>query len=462
MDRGLEINLAFAPDQAINPAHGRTQPLGKNHRNSKRRSSAVLVLPLAVMLGTGVSNLAFAQSTDAPVISKRTAPDGTTIVQFADTRPGTAEGDEQMREQDQARAAGYKNKSDLITAFGNADMSSWEPDTGVALGDTSSAFGVYSLAAGSSSTAAGDGSTAAGNYSFAGGTDSSAYGNHSFASGAFSTAAGAFSNALGSFSTAYGNGAFAGQAFGTAVGNWSSATGYGSTAIGDASLATNEYSTAVGESSRATGIRSSAYGVASTAAGDNSTAIGDFSNAAADTSTALGSHAIASAANSVALGQGSLADQANTVSVGSASDQRRITNVAAGTQGTDAVNVNQLNGDIGKVQSQFNNNLTQAQNQLNGRISQVQNWTKSYVDQKTFGVSRAAYSGIAGATALTMIPEVEAGKTFAVGVGVGQYKGYSASAVGISARVSSNIKLKAGLGFSSNGNTAGVGASYQW
>ncbi|MGF7130393.1 autotransporter adhesin [Paraburkholderia sp. EB58] len=53
--------------------------------------------------------------------------------------------------------------------------------------------------------------------------------------------------------------------------------------------------------------------------------------------------ATASADGSVALGQGSVADRANTVSVGSAGSERQITNVAAGVEGTDAVNVNQLN-----------------------------------------------------------------------------------------------------------------------
>src|SRR3546814_16396454 len=46
--------------------------------------------------------------------------------------------------------------------------------------------------------------------------------------------------------------------------------------------------------------------------------------------------------NSVALGANSLADRANTVSVGSAGAERQITNVAAGTEDTDAVNLAQL------------------------------------------------------------------------------------------------------------------------
>src|SRR5690606_29258413 len=53
--------------------------------------------------------------------------------------------------------------------------------------------------------------------------------------------------------------------------------------------------------------------------------------------------AYAAAENSVALGAGSVADRANSVSVGEVGGERQITNVAAGTEGTDAVNLDQLN-----------------------------------------------------------------------------------------------------------------------
>ena len=59
-------------------------------------------------------------------------------------------------------------------------------------------------------------------------------------------------------------------------------------------------------------------------------------------SVAIGSGSIAAADNSVALGTGSVADEENTISVGSSTNQRRITNVAAGVNATDAVNVSQL------------------------------------------------------------------------------------------------------------------------
>ncbi|MGQ7114042.1 hypothetical protein ACUOFC_48210, partial [Escherichia sp. TWPC-MK] len=42
------------------------------------------------------------------------------------------------------------------------------------------------------------------------------------------------------------------------------------------------------------------------------------------------------------LGTGSVATEENTISVGSSTNQRRITNVAAGKNDTDAVNVAQL------------------------------------------------------------------------------------------------------------------------
>ena len=77
-------------------------------------------------------------------------------------------------------------------------------------------------------------------------------------------------------------------------------------------------------------------------------------------------------------------------------------------------------------------------------------------------VARRAYSGIAAATALTMIPEVDPGKTIAVGIGGGAYQGYGATALGVSVRFSDNLKAKIGVGISGSGSTYGGGVSYQW
>ncbi|KUY84074.1 hypothetical protein WS46_08260 [Burkholderia sp. RF4-BP95] len=161
-------------------------------------------------------------------------------------------------------------------------------------------------------------------------------------------------------------------------------------------------------------------------------------------STAIGSGAQSSGRNSVALGNGSSdGGQDNVVSIGSAGNERRIVNVAKGVNGTDGVNVSQLNDAINQTTDNFNQ-------QLGGIRQDVNN------------LARNAYGGIAAATALTMIPEVDKDKTIAVGVGGGTYRGYQAVAIGATARITENIKFRAGVGMSSGGTTAGVGASMQW
>ncbi|CAH2933977.1 MAG: surface protein [uncultured Paraburkholderia sp.] len=142
-------------------------------------------------------------------------------------------------------------------------------------------------------------------------------------------------------------------------------------------------------------------------------------------SLALGGGAKASAANSVALGEGSVADQPNTVSVGSAGSERRITNLAAGQAPGDAVNMQQFQGGMGDL-------------------------------------ARRAYAGAASAMAMNMVPEVDATKNLAIGVGTAGYMGYQAVAVGLSARVAQNFKVKLSAGISSVTTSVGAGAAYQW
>lgn len=111
------------------------------------------------------------------------------------------------------------------------------------------------------------------------------------------------------------------------------------TAIGAGTLVSANGSTALG--ARAT--------VASGAT--NSVAIGAAATASGTSSSAFGADARATGNNSVAIGQGSLADQDNIVSVGRAGAERRITNVAAGVDDTDAVNMSQLNAAVGGAAS---------------------------------------------------------------------------------------------------------------
>ncbi|CAG9260942.1 hypothetical protein BCEP4_2310015 [Burkholderia cepacia] len=177
------------------------------------------------------------------------------------------------------------------------------------------------------------------------------------------------------------------------------------------------------------GDNSTATGQGSLASGTNSSAFGQNAKASGANSTALGSNSIAAGANSVAIGAGSVATQPNTVSFGTPGNERRLTNVAPGVAPTDAVNVSQLNA-------------------VSGQMSMVQS---------------KAFAGVASVAAMANIPEVDQGKTIAVGVGFGTYQGYSAGAIGASVRFTQNWKAKLGVSVSgAGGTTVGVGTSWQW
>jgi autotransporter adhesin len=235
-------------------------------------------------------------------------------------------------------------------------------------------------------------------------------------------------NATGTGSASGGSGATASGTNSSAFGLDALSSGVDSSAVGANAAATGNESTASGSKALASADNATATGANSIASGTSSTALGAGSSASGNNSTALGANSSATAPNSVALGAGSVANEENTVSVGSPGNERRITNVAPGINPTDAVNVQQLQS----------------------------------VQQGINSVARRAYSGVAGAVALSMIPDVDAGKTLAVGIGTGNFEGYSAAALGVTARIGRDIKVRAGASTSSAGTAWGAGASYQW
>ncbi|MDR5780305.1 YadA-like family protein, partial [Caballeronia sp. LZ065] len=215
----------------------------------------------------------------------------------------------------------------------------------------------------------------------------------------------------------------------------------------EAAVATGAHAAALGATASATGTQAAAFGYNASATGTQAAAIGSGAKATGADSTAIGTGSQAKGANSVALGSNSVADRDNTVSVGAPGSERQIANVAPGSQGTDAVNVNQLNQSVAEGVNQANAYTNQQFNALGNQVNSV---------------ARYAYSGVAAATALTMIPDVDPGKTIAVGVGTATYKGYQAAALGASARIMENVKVKIGAGVSAAGTAFGAGASYQW
>ncbi|MEO6917477.1 MAG: YadA-like family protein, partial [Collimonas sp.] len=176
----------------------------------------------------------------------------------------------------------------------------------------------------------------------------------------------------------------------------------------------------IGKDAQATGKGSVAVGNGAVASGDQSTAIGDNTNASGN--------------NSVALGNGSVADRDNSVSIGSAGNERQLTNVADGTQATDAVNLRQLDGAVAGLRGDINS-------------------------------ARAdAAGGTAAAMAMASMPQPTGPGMSMMSVGAATYAGQTGMAVGVSHVTRDNRwVVKAAGNSSSRGNFgASVGAGYQW
>ncbi|MDR3427550.1 YadA-like family protein [Silvimonas sp.] len=123
-------------------------------------------------------------------------------------------------------------------------------------------------------------------------------------------------------------------------------------------------------------------GADSVAIGQDAVAIGVGAVTSADNSVALGAGSSASrgATTGYTDGTGNLANQnaVGEVSVGSAGAERQITNVAAGSSGTDAVNVAQLNAALQNISYGTNpssdvggNNMFQVSNDYNTLAAQA-------------------------------------------------------------------------------------------
>jgi len=198
------------------------------------------------------------------------------------------------------------------------------------------------------------------------------------------------------------------------------------------------------EAAAASGSHATAVGAVSVANGDLATALGAGAQAVSASATAAGAQAVASGANasafgagsqamasgSVALGAGSVADRANTVSVGQAGAERQVTNVAPGTQGTDAVNLNQLNSAVGGAY------------------------------QSLHDLDTSTRKGIASASALQIVTPYLPGRT-TLNAGMAGYRGQAALGVGVSRwNEKGTINFNAGVATAGSTSTivrAGIG-----
>ncbi|WP_336599366.1 YadA family autotransporter adhesin [Paraburkholderia bengalensis] len=331
------------------------------------------------------------------------------------------------------------------------------------------------VAIGGNATASGNWSQAVGELTTASGTSSLAMGDATISTGAASVALGAHATAAGAAGIAIGQNAqnLAGANNSLALGG-DAAAGDKAVAIGNGSKAAGTWAVAAGVNSQAAGAQGSAFGNSASASGSLATALGTGAAATTANSVAIGAYSTTTANLSAAAynpGSAALSGTASVangeVSMGKSGAERRVTNVAAGSAATDAVNVSQLQSEDAKV-SAFGNNVSNLSNTVNNYAGSITNINTSVTNIvngggiKYFHANSTRTDSVASGTALTMIPDVDQGKTVAVGVGAGTYQGYQAAALGASARVTENIKVKLGAGISAQGTTFGAGASYQW
>ena len=259
---------------------------------------------------------------------------------------------------------------------------------------------------------------------------------------------------------------------------------YGASALGMrasahnlGALATGMYSTAIGESSVAVGhsattLKDSAVAVGgrATAHENKSTAIGYYSDANAEGSVAIGYYSTANREKGMIgyIPNAKVTDDASlkaftaetktdestwkatlgAVSIGSEGDKktRQITNLAAGTEDTDAVNVAQL--------KRITQNISGTTNELNIAVKGVEQSVRS-LEQGVIDVGAQS----AALAALKVMPYSEDNKvTFSAGVGA--YQGKKAVAIGGSYYPNENVLVSIGGAFGSH-NIMNMGVSFK-
>lgn len=255
-----------------------------------------------------------------------------------------------------------------------------------------------------------------------------------------------------------------------AIGSGGKVSGKNSISIGSGNIVKGDGSGAFGDPSSVTGDGSYALGNNNTIEANNVFAVGNETKVTADNAVAVGHKTKVTTKNSVALGANAQATQTieelqsavpvgdpervrgygkqviGEVSVGGVNEAgeqevRRITNVAAGSAPTDAVNVSQLEASKYETNKKINR-LARDIDKLDKRIDGV----------------------AASAAAMANLPQPTAPGKSMVSLGVGSHRSQQAIAIGVS-RISDNgkIVIKASATQNTNGNaTVGAGVGFQW
>lgn len=410
---------------------------------------------LAASILTAVSTSAFADN-NIPSTLSNLIFSGNSIVAGSDTAAVVGANISANESRIVVLGENVQANGDRVVAVGHDVTASGEYAT--AMGTLATASGKDALANGHSSLASGEAALALGRDSKAAFKDSIAIGSGAHIDGTTGVggiAIGRKSNAvelatsLGTDSSAEGWGA-------TSVGTTAKAISVGATAIGNNAQAKDSaYATAIGTSAQARGTYSNALGALSKASAWGASAIGIYSNATAKNGLALGSYSVANRAEGASgydpvskaastdasptwkstMGAVSLGDQAT-------GKTRQLTNLAAGSEDTDAVNVAQLKS----LQSTINN-LGGSLVNINNRLSDMTHEYKK---------------GIAGTTAIASLHylDYDPDNKWSFAAGYGHYKGENAAAIGAAYRPNEDVLLNLSTAIGAN-HLVGAGVSFR-
>ena len=361
--------------------------------------------------------------------------------------------------------------------------------TSIAIGRLSNAAAESSVAIGVNNTANGKHAVAMGYYANAKADNAVAIGDNVTAeinsvsigvksdAAKLATAIGSSLKATGERSIAIGSGSSANGFTGIAIGFETNSVGTGSVAIGLRSNATDESTTAMGYGADATGNRASAYGANAKAIGLRSAALGYSASANNDFDVAVGSHSetvgtvnVASVeiggetytfAGSEATGAVSFGGGGSS-SLGVSNIKRQLQNVAAGqvdVNSTDAVNGSQLYAAYQAIDVEAAKRV-EADSQLSQAItnnSEAISGINNRLDKTNTRLDKVG----AGAAALAALHplEYDPDDKFTFSVGIGNYSGENAAAIGAFYRPNEKFMVSLGGSMGNGENMVNLGMS---
>lgn len=227
---------------------------------------------------------------------------------------------------------------------------------------------------------------------------------------------------------------------------------------------------AVGLGTQAVGMQSSvAVGTYANASGNYGVAVGSNAEAGAYLGTAIGPGAKANYSESVALGGASTTSREREVSFGAPGFTRYLSNVTAGTQATDATNLQQVQSIAADTLHSANGYTDQSiasydrsnKAYINSAVAGGVQQANSYTDSKFEQSKTLAYSGAAMAMASSALV-FDPTKARQVAVGAATVHGKSSIAAGVAWKAGRTlVNIRAATGSNGMSGVAG-GASWSW